>query len=44
MIEPVVLGGGKHVFPENGEARPFELMSVATAKTGVLVARYQRAA
>jgi dihydrofolate reductase len=43
MIEPIMLGGGKRMFPEDGEARPFELTSVATANTGVQVCRYQRA-
>jgi dihydrofolate reductase len=43
MIEPVILGGGKTVFPADGVARRFELVSAATAKTGVLVTRYQRA-
>jgi dihydrofolate reductase len=43
MIEPIVLGGGKTLFPDDGEARPFELMSAATTGTGVQVCRYQRA-
>ena len=43
MIEPIVLGGGKTVFPEDGEARRFDLVSVATAGTGVQVCRYRRA-
>jgi dihydrofolate reductase len=43
MIEPIVLGGGKTIFPEDGEARPFELLSATTAKTGVQLCRYQRA-
>jgi dihydrofolate reductase len=43
MIEPVVLGGGKTIFPTDGEARPFELVSTATAGTGVQICRYQRA-
>ncbi|MGH7856226.1 MAG: dihydrofolate reductase family protein [Candidatus Binatia bacterium] len=42
-IEPVVLGGGKTIFPNNGEALPFKLVSAATAKTGVQVCRYERA-
>ena len=42
MIEPIVLGGGKRIFPDDGEARTFELASVATAKTGVQLCRYQR--
>jgi dihydrofolate reductase len=43
MIEPIALGGGKTVFPADGVARRFELVSAATAKTGVLVTKYQRA-
>jgi dihydrofolate reductase len=43
MIEPITLGGGKTIFPNDGEARPFELVSSVTAKTGVQVCRYQRA-
>ena len=42
MIEPVVLGGGKGIFPTDGEARRFELVSAVTAKTGVQVCRYRR--
>ena len=41
MIEPVILGGGKRLFPEDGEARRFELESVQTASTGVQVCRYR---
>lgn len=43
MIEPIVLGGGKGVFPTDGAARKFELASATTAKTGVLVCQYTRA-
>lgn len=43
MIEPVVLGGGKGIFPADGEARPFELVSATTAPTGVQVCHYRRA-
>jgi dihydrofolate reductase len=42
MIEPVVLGGGKGIFPADGAARQFSLVSAATAATGVQVCRYQR--
>jgi dihydrofolate reductase len=42
MIEPITLGGGKSIFPTDGAARRFELMSATTAKTGVQVCRYQR--
>jgi dihydrofolate reductase len=43
MIEPIVLGGGKGIFPADGEARSFELVSTTTANTGVQICRYQRA-
>ena len=43
MIEPIVLGGGKGIFPADGAARRFELVSATTTGTGVQVCRYQRA-
>jgi dihydrofolate reductase len=42
MIEPITLGGGKTIFLDDGEARPFTLTSVTTANTGVQVCRYER--
>jgi dihydrofolate reductase len=44
MIEPILLGGGKSVFPADGRARRLELVSVTQAKTGVLICSYRRAA
>jgi dihydrofolate reductase len=41
MIEPIVLGGGKSIFPRDGRARPLELVSVTPAKTGVLICAYR---
>ena len=41
MIEPITLGGGKTLFPDDGAARTFELISAETAKTGVQVCRYR---
>ena len=41
MIEPVRLGGGKSVFPQDGEARPMRLVSHQVASTGVMVCKYQ---
>lgn len=43
MIEPILLGGGKTIFPPDGRARPLELVSVTQAKTGVLVCVYRPA-
>ncbi|MEY2447931.1 MAG: hypothetical protein QOH79_1407 [Acidimicrobiaceae bacterium] len=43
MIEPILLGGGKGIFPDDGSARTFELLSAQTASTGVQICRYQRA-
>ncbi len=42
MIEPVVLGGGKRLFPEDGVLRGLELVSSTTASTGVQICKYQR--
>jgi dihydrofolate reductase len=42
MIEPIVLGGGKSIFPSNGESRPFTLVQSVTTPTGVNVCRYVR--
>ncbi len=44
MIEPIVLGGGKSIFPTDGRARPLELVSVTHASTGVLICTYRPAA
>ena len=41
MIEPITLGGGKTLFPTDGTARTFELISAQTAATGVQVCRYR---
>lgn len=41
MIEPVLLGGGKSIFPADGEMRALELVSVQTTHGGVLVCTYR---
>ena len=41
MIEPITLGGGKTLFPVDGQVRQFELTSAVTAATGVQVCRYR---
>lgn len=43
MIEPVILGGGKTIYPRNGTARKLDLVSVMQAKTGVLICSYRPA-
>jgi dihydrofolate reductase len=41
MLEPILLGGGKTMFPRDGKARPLELVSVTQAPTGVLICAYR---
>ena len=41
MIEPIVLGGGKRLFPDDGQARRLELVSTTTSKTGVHLCTYR---
>jgi dihydrofolate reductase len=40
MIEPILLGGGKRIFPDDGIARPMRLVKCVTAGTGVQVCTY----
>jgi dihydrofolate reductase len=42
MIEPVVLGGGKRLFPDDGVLRRLELVSNTTSSTGVQICKYRR--
>jgi dihydrofolate reductase len=44
MIEPVILGGGKRLFPDDGTLRGLELRSATTTKTGVQVCIFHPAA
>jgi dihydrofolate reductase len=43
LIEPILLGGGKRLFPEDGTARPMQLVKAVTAGTGVQVCTYRPA-
>ena len=43
MLEPILLGGGKRLFPEDGKARKLELVSTSTSSTGVLICHYRSA-
>ncbi|GHA13629.1 dihydrofolate reductase family protein [Streptomyces purpurascens] len=44
VVMPVILGGGKTIFPGDGAKRPMELVSTTTAKTGAQVCVYRPAA
>ncbi|MEU7242387.1 dihydrofolate reductase family protein [Streptomyces sparsogenes] len=44
MVMPVILGGGKTIFPGDGVLRTLELVSTVTSGTGVQVSTYRRAA
>jgi dihydrofolate reductase len=43
MIEPILLGGGKRIFPDDGAARPMQLVNSITTGTGVLICTYRPA-
>ena len=43
MIEPVILGGGKSIFPTSGGAHDLRLVESTVAATGTLVCTYRRA-
>jgi dihydrofolate reductase len=42
MIDPLVLGGGKRVFRDDGVARPFRLVDSQVTTTGAILATYER--
>ena len=44
MIEPIVLGGGKRIFADDGQAVPLQLMSARTSATGVQLCTFRPAA
>ncbi|MFF3440674.1 dihydrofolate reductase family protein [Streptosporangium sp. NPDC002721] len=41
MVMPVILGGGKSIFPDDGGLRTLELVSTVTSATGVNVCTYR---
>jgi dihydrofolate reductase len=43
IIEPVVLGGGKRLFPDDGQLHALELVSTVTSSTGVHICTYRPA-
>jgi hypothetical protein len=40
MINPVVLGGGKRVFPDGGALRAMRLVQSEVTSTGAILATY----
>jgi dihydrofolate reductase len=43
MIEPIVLGGGKRIFADDGQALPLQLISARTSATGVQMCTFRPA-
>jgi len=43
IVMPVLLGGGKTIFPDDGALRTLELASAVTSSSGVQVCSYRRA-
>ncbi len=41
MIEPILLGGGKRLFPDDATARPLSLVGSVTTPTGVQICTYR---
>jgi dihydrofolate reductase len=41
MIEPILLGGGKRLFPDDARSRPLELVATTTSGTGVHICTYR---
>jgi dihydrofolate reductase len=41
MLEPILLGGGKRLFPDDGRARTLQLVSAVPAATGVVICTYR---
>ena len=44
MIDPVVVGGGKRLFPEDGSLRALRLVEGQVTSTGRILTTYARAA
>ena len=40
MIDPLLVGGGKRLFPEDGTLRPLELVESEVVSTGATLATY----
>jgi hypothetical protein len=42
MMDPVVLGGGKGIFPHDGDRRSLRLVDSQVTSTGAILATYAR--
>lgn len=42
MVDPVILGGGKRIFPDNGVLRSMELADSQVTSTGAILVTYAR--
>jgi dihydrofolate reductase len=40
MIDPLVLGGGKRIFPEDGARRPLRIVASEVTTTGAILGTY----
>ena len=40
MIAPVLVGGGKRIFPDDGVLRPLRLVDHRVTETGTIIATY----
>ena len=40
MIDPVLVGGGKRLFPDDGALRPLRLVAHEVTGTGTIIATY----
>ena len=43
MIDPVLLGGGKRLFPDDGALRSLRMVESQVTTTGAIIATYARA-
>jgi riboflavin biosynthesis pyrimidine reductase len=44
ILEPILLGGGKTIFPSDGAARPLQLVDVTPTSVGTVLLTYRPAA
>jgi dihydrofolate reductase len=42
MIDPLLVGGGKRIFPDDGVLRPLRLVESRVVATGAILATYAR--